>query len=369
VIEHFSRFVAEAGYDVTVLLYRSEVPKPFADDTNGRQFIRIPLPGSPFGMRSRRAFTASVADFLSRNDFSIVHFHNSCEYFGIVKLLTSCNARFVFHNTTHPVSDSRIRIAKRKLVESLQCLLMDAVVVQSEELRDKLPIVKKLSNSVVIPVGYNGRLFHSQQGERAPDVPEPSASSLDRLVVVYAGSMAHYRQLDRLMEGFALAKRMKGNLQLLMIGGGAAMGGLQSLARTLGVEEDVVFTGMVPHERMVDYLRTAHIGLSFVPMTESYNYNPPLKTYEYLACSLPVIATRTVSNSKIVTEGLNGVLIDDSAEGLKEGLLRLAGNPALMERMKTNAARSVEEFDFEKITQKMLIPLYLNLLKSGGNGR
>jgi glycosyltransferase involved in cell wall biosynthesis len=361
VFDQFSRFVAEYGFDVTVVTYRTKDEKPFVE-CDGRKFLRIGLPTAPFAMRSKAAFVSAIVDFLNRNDFSIVHFHNSCDCFGIIKLLTSSKAIFVYHTTSHPVSQSSVRIAKRKAIDIVQCLLMNAVIIQSEELKDRLPGIRSLRRSVIIPVGYNGRLFYEVSDKSRGDMLSRIGCNSEAFILVYIGGMVRKRQLNKVVEGFARAKQVCKDIVLLMIGDGESLTEFQALSGALGVENDIIFTGQVPHENIIEYLAAADIGVSFVPINESYNYNPPLKTFEYLACGLPVIATRTVSNSKIVTDGLNGILIEDTAESLSQAILDVVRNRGKWDRMRMNASRSVVDFDFEKITRNLLIPLYNRLL-------
>ena len=84
-----------------------------------------------------------------------------------------------------------------------------------------------------------------------------------------------------------------------MIGDGNALKECKELASSLNIENKINFTGRVAHSELVDYLGASDIGLSYVPIIENYNYNPPVKTFDYLGCGLPTIATRTVSNSKL----------------------------------------------------------------------
>jgi glycosyltransferase involved in cell wall biosynthesis len=106
----------------------------------------------------------------------------------------------------------------------------------------------------------------------------------------------------------------------------------------------------------------ADVAISYVPINQNYNYNPPLKTFEYLACGLPVIATRTVSNSKIIKDGFNGILADDKVEDLATALSSLIRDRSKQAYLRRNSRNSIEEFDFDKITKTKLIPLYRQLL-------
>ena len=54
-------------------------------------------------------------------------------------------------------------------------------------------------------------------------------------------------------------------------------------------------------------------------MTKYFDNQPPTKTYEYLVSGLPVIATGTKENAKILNDSC-GVLIDDNEVSFALGL-------------------------------------------------
>ena len=98
-----------------------------------------------------------------------------------------------------------------------------------------------------------------------------------------------------------------------------------------GLEDVVKMHGYVPRERMAEFLKSANVGVSFVPLTPYYDMQPVTKTYEFLLAGLPIIATRTTQNQRLVSDA-NGVLIEDTpesfAQGLEEIKSRLSGlNP------------------------------------------
>ena len=355
----YSYFVAENGHDVTVVSYLLPGQKEL-EYSSGRRVLRIQLPGDIRSKRSKKLFIEKCVQLLRSEDFDIVHIHSSFEYFGFIKLFARVRAKFIYHTTSHPVSLSRIRILKRKGFDFFQSLLMDAIFIQSQELKERLPGIRDLQRTMILPVGYNHRLFHPLSSIERCNIRRVLGINNGRIILVYTGILGKLRRLDRLIKGFAAARSAYKELTLLMVGDGAALTELQVLSKSLGILQDVVFTGQVPHETVVHYLGASDIGLSFVPINESFNYNPPLKTFEYLACGLPVIATRTKSNSKIVTDRFNGVLIDDTAEGLCESIVRLTQETSQLKLMARNACTSVVNFNFEKITKDTLIPAYHN---------
>ena len=106
----------------------------------------------------------------------------------------------------------------------------------------------------------------------------------------------------------------------------------------------------------------ADIGISYIPINENYHYNPPLKTFEYLACGLPTIATRTESNCRIIKDGFNGLLINDTPDDVSNSLITLLRDKKKQSWLRENARKSIMAFDFEYITRSSLVPLYESLL-------
>lgn len=77
--------------------------------------------------------------------------------------------------------------------------------------------------------------------------------------------------------------------------------------------------GKVPHEQLMPYFDNSNVGLSFVPITDYYNDQPPTKTYEYCLSGIYCIATATTINKGLINTQ-NGVLIDDTAQAVKNGI-------------------------------------------------
>jgi len=94
---------------------------------------------------------------------------------------------------------------------------------------------------------------------------------------------------------------------------------LQKLVRKYGLEKMVNVKGLIPHLQLEHWFNTANIGVSYVPMTDYYDCQPVTKSFEYLLSGMPVIATRTSENKKVITPR-NGVLIDDTSEDFYAGL-------------------------------------------------
>jgi len=239
---------------------------------------------------------------------------------------------------------------------------MDRVIVQSEELKERLLGIRNLGRAHVVPVGFSQKHFYPIEESQRYKIRQSLSVNDNEPLLVYCGVIGKNRNLDRLIETFAIVQKILLNARLMLVGDGSALTEIKDLVYSIGLRNNVIFTGRVPHEEIVYYIGSADIAISYVSINESYTYNPPLKTFEYLACGLPTIATMTESNRKIIQHEFNGVLVSDKPEDISKAILWLLRETEMQSVLKSNARTSITDFAFETITEKKLLPLYENLL-------
>lgn len=94
---------------------------------------------------------------------------------------------------------------------------------------------------------------------------------------------------------------------------------LKNLCKKLGIEKYVNIYTQMPHRDLEPFFKKANIGVSFIPMTEYYNLQPPTKTFEYVLSGMICLATATEANKEFVNS-MNGILHIDSQEGFNGAL-------------------------------------------------
>jgi len=177
--------------------------------------------------------------------------------------------------------------------------------------------------------------------------------------LVYVGSIDVKRQLDQMIRSVALA-RQRVPLTLDLYGDGNAVAGLQEMVNAAGMQEYVHFKGKIARKSLFEIIDGYHAGLSYIPR-ELYNAAPALKTLEYLACGIPVIATDTDGNRMFVQDGKNGMLTGWTPEAFADGILRFAeGDVRLASPAELRGG--VAEYDWGNIVEKRLMPAYSELL-------
>jgi glycosyltransferase involved in cell wall biosynthesis len=73
-----------------------------------------------------------------------------------------------------------------------------------------------------------------------------------------------------------------------------------------GMMGQVVITGRIPHEEVPKVLPTCKIGVVALPDMPKFRNNIACKTFEYMACGMPVICSDLPPQRTFVEEGKNG---------------------------------------------------------------
>jgi glycosyltransferase involved in cell wall biosynthesis len=147
-------------------------------------------------------------------------------------------------------------------------------------------------------------------------------------VVIYVGIMGEARNLNVLIQAFSQVKRQVSHVKLLMVGDGPDRENLENLADELGMRDDILFTGQVPHGEVPDLIAAADIGVSPVPPFSFYKMSSPLKLLEYMAMAKPVVANEEIPEHKEVLEQSGGgILVTFTPEAFAGAMIELLDNP------------------------------------------
>lgn len=161
-------------------------------------------------------------------------------------------------------------------------------------------------------------------------------------VLLNLGRLGGEKNLGELIGLFALAREQVGNLKFLIVGDGPARGELEALARKLGVEKDVIFTGMVPPGEVQYYYQ---LGDVFVSASTSETQG--LTYIEAAANGLPLLCRQDDCLEEVLEEGRNGFEYTGSEDFL-HAIDAMFHDPAWRE----NASRRSQEIaaSFDKRT-------------------
>jgi glycosyltransferase involved in cell wall biosynthesis len=129
----------------------------------------------------------------------------------------------------------------------------------------------------------------------------------------------------------------------LLIVGSDANGPFLTCAESLDIDKHCRWEN--PRADVVDLYAAADIYVS--PSREDAFALPPL---EAMACGLAVITSVNNGGSQIITEGMDGFIVADPDDSiaLADLLRRLAGQPDLRSRIGENAARTAQQYSWDR---------------------
>jgi glycosyltransferase involved in cell wall biosynthesis len=328
----YSRYLKE-HYKVTFLCWDYGRPKT---QVHGVTVTYVSRRGPKF-LRYLRFLVAGVRRVLKNSGVTVVEYFPGCSFLR----LFGYRGKLVVNIRTGAVSMSGLRRWMDNNLMRLETAFFDHVMVISSSLGRKLGLsVRKLH---VLPLGAN---VISQRRKR-----------FDTLRFLYVGTL-HQRRLEETLVGLRRFLDNDGagvpcEYKIIGTGYGREEESLRSLAHRLGLQGVVDVVGFVQHDSLESYFKESNVGVSYIPMTEFYDVQPPTKTFEYLLSGMPVIATQTQENKRVVNS-FNGVLIPSNPEGFYKGLKELTCR--LGEFDSERIRKSVEPYLWENIVLRNLKP-------------
>jgi len=161
--------------------------------------------------------------------------------------------------------------------------------------------------------------------------------------IIQASRLIDKKGLDDSLRAFAEFRASFPRAHFTMAGDGPDLGSLQILAGELGLAGAVDFTGFQSQEDLARLYGRSHIFLHPSRMAAGNDQEGiPNSMLEAMASGLPVVATLHGGIPEAVENGVTGLLFPErDPAALAGGLLRLAGEPGLMERLSERAAAAV----------------------------
>jgi glycosyltransferase involved in cell wall biosynthesis len=283
---------------------------------------------------------------LLRNRYDFVHAHEEAVFFCIfLKPIFRFKLVYDMHSSLpqqlHNFEFSRSTILNRifRWLEDRSIAAADAVITICPDLADyvlqRIPDKHRhilIENSIFDPVQLVGH--DSGCPEFAPgSIEERTRSFLkQRPCVVYAGTLEPYQGIDILLDAFKEVAAANPQAGLVIIGGDPKqVAAYQEKASRNGSSDRVLFTGRL----LPDTARCLCGMATALVSPRCQGTNTPLKVYEQLASSLPLVATAIYSHTQVLDNDV-AILVAPEAKALGEGLiealdpngrgLRLAGN-------------------------------------------
>jgi hypothetical protein len=225
---------------------------------------------------------------------------------------------------------------------SIQALFFKKVIILSESLRSKLGISSK--KTLILPLG--AEIYF--KGEH----------DYNNMRLLYIGTIDG-RELYKTIYGLSIylkkypERKQEVTYTIIGFGSEEEIVKIQRAISDTYLVEVVKYVGRKNYTELEPYLTNANIGVSFVPMTEFYDSQPPTKTFEYVLNGLFTIATGTSENKLLINE-INGFICNDDATSFSKSLETYQ---LVKHKLNSKAIRTtLMNFEWSQLVKTKLIP-------------
>lgn len=357
---HRIRALTELGHEVDLVTY------PFGSDVSmpglrvfralrppfirgvkiGPSLAKLPLDATLTLSVIRRAFTGS---------YDVVHSHEEGGLIGVlvakvlrVPHLYDMHSSLPQQLSNFAFSGNRLLTTAFGWVERLMIRWSRVVIVICPALLDTVRAIDPAARVIMI--------------ENAPgsgeDIPTRAQAAAVRAahglttstpLVLYTGTFEAYQGLDLLFAAMRIVARTRPDARLLLAGGKPAqVEEARTRAAAAAIGETTIFAGERPASEIPAYLLACDALVS----PRSRGTNTPLKIYQYLGSGRPIVATRLLTHTQVLSDE-TAILTDATPEQYARGILRALEDPTDAERLGQRArALAATKYSYEAYLEK-----------------
>jgi glycosyltransferase involved in cell wall biosynthesis len=234
----------------------------------------------------------------------------------------------------------------------------DHVFVQSQRMLDNFVAAGiSASQMTAVPMGVPPRMLDWVR--RTQDAPQLGK-------VVYLGTLTAVRRLDTILRAFKQVVAAHPHARLWMVGDGDSpheRQGLERLARELGIQDSVVFTGFIPMEQAWQHAREAQVCLSPFFPTPILEVASPTKLVEYMALGRPVVCNDHPEQSLVIKESGGGLSVPWGETEFAAAINRLLDDPSACDAMGAAGAAWVAQARQYDAIARMVMARYRQFME------
>lgn len=181
---------------------------------------------------------------------------------------------------------------------------------------------------------------------------------------LYVGRLSKVRRLERILFAAERMLAVTNEFEVVFIGPDAAGGFYQNLVNELKLDSVVAIERPVPYEDVPKVASGCDVALAYVPNRPAdWQYHPTLKVLEYRALGMPILASDNQPNREIVQDGVNGLLVTNSAESLAQAMLRFVRDPRFLAACDRNAQTMRQGTIWSEVAKMYEEEVYQELLR------
>jgi len=349
--------LVKRGYEVKLVYFplsSRDLRINFMDGYEVIPFSRYPSP---------RAFIKNTLELIKLAQWAdIVHFQKCHHYASIPTVVAAYLMgkqlhydwddweEEIWYESSGKGMHSRFIGFSFKILERFLPLLADTLSVSSEYLRRLAQLFGVKKEVFIVPVG-------ADLGQFGPHINGSQIRefyNIEHPLVLYIGQLHGAQYIDLFIKAANIVLHKNPQVYFMIVGEGFMGKGLEKLVEELGIQDEFIFTGSVPHHKVPGYIAAADICVAPFRDTRVTRCKSPLKIVEYLACGKAIVASNVGEVKKMI--GGAGILVEPGDfHSLAKGILKLLKDDKLRVNLGNFARRRAErKYNWETSTSSLI---------------
>ena len=218
-----------------------------------------------------------------------------------------------------------------------QCNALDAVVVPSKAMRERLETYGVTTPLHVLPTGIPTSRFARGDG---PAFRARHGIPPGQPVALFVGRVAHEKNIGFLLEALVHTRRQCPEALLVVAGEGPALTDLQAQVKMLGLQDAVSFIGYLDRRDALPDCYAAANVFAFASRTETQG----LVLLEAMAAGLPVVALSEMGTTDILESGRGSISPPAIPQVFGEMLAHVLNHPSAWQHLCDDAVHFAREW-------------------------
>ena len=321
--------------DVDAKIVVPKFPK-YVDNQNFEIYRVKSVPSSEGYRCALPAIDSRLKKFLKENNFDIIHIHSPftmCSFFAKYGKKHNIPTIFTFH--TKYKEDFERTLKTKSLQKFMMKYIMnninkvDYVWTVSDGAAECL---KEYGYKNDIKVIRNGTdlVYPNNDVELIKQVRKLYKLKEDDFVLLSVGRIVENKKLQLLIDALKIVKEKNRKFKLLIVGAGSYEKELKEKVAKSQLQNEIIFTGKIMDRELLSAHYLAADLFAFPSTFDTASLAP----IEAAALKLPTIMNKNCSTAEIITNNVNGVLVEESPESWSEKICELIDNRSILENMK-----------------------------------
>lgn len=270
--------------------------------------------------------------------------HSQCEFFSFhyaqrISKLTGAPLVHTYHTlyedyVTYLIPSKRIGKHVVAKVSRFRLRNTQKVIAPTDKVQKVLRGYGMKNDICIVPSGLDLSRFEFRMTKEERKLKRHTIGIMeDHQVLINLGRLGTEKNIDELISFFTEALKENEKLIFLIVGDGPAKAELEAKCVGLGVEKQVIFTGMVPPALVREYYQLADLFVS-----ASTSETQGLTYIEAAASGLPLLCRKDECLNGVIEEGVNGYQYTSKEQFLSKLQMMLKDS-----QWRKNAAKRSEE--------------------------